>query len=314
MPPGFSMAANFMEMKMATQKQLDELREIVFDYIKTEVGTLDTCTANVQIIASRIQDPSAQGLKMEQQIRAAIQQGGLIENQEIKNLIDVWLKRNSDYDDNFANRGLLRLAFVRQNGTPINIARTLETLNTHAQFLVNNNQLARSAASLKAEAETQRSVAAASREVQEQVRMIQELLAPWAAKVSKNPYVSGSGEITQRQYDQKENDLYALSLDDLRARHTDIMAKRELRNLDPQALKLRIRAQQQQFQPGNQHLERYLPLPKQLVFSPEIHPRQIDAALLRWMANNDMPRYKNFLEKYGAQQISDRIDGRDTGE
>ena len=292
---------------MATQKQFAELQEIVLDYIKAECGTLDTCTANVQLLASRIPDASAQGLKMETQIRAAIQQGGLIENREIKSLIDAWLKQNNDYDANQANKGLLRLAFVRQDGRPINIARTLANLNTHAQFLINNNQLARSAASLQAERETARSISQATRDSQERVKMVQKIMS--TAKVSKNPYASGEGEITQRAYDQKENDLYAMPLDELRQKHAVIMEKRAMRNMSPADLKLKVRANYEK--QGNQNIERFLPLPKQMVFSPEIHPRVIDGDLLRWMAQHQIERYKLFIERYGSKQLSDRIDGKD---
>ncbi len=129
------------------------------------------------------------------------------------------------------------------------------------------------------------------------------------AKVSKNPYASGEGEITQRAYDQKENDLYAMPLDELRQKHAVIMENRAMRNMSPADLKLKVRADYEK--QGNQNIERWLPLPKQMVFTPEIHPRVIDADLLRWMAAHDLPRYKLFMERYGAKQLSDRIDGRD---
>jgi hypothetical protein len=294
---------------MATKINKEQLYELAVGALRDSLDWSDNM-ANARLLADEIAKYDTATANIDVVLKGLADKGILSRNEKLEAAFQGYFLRHPEFGGIIANREMLKKVFqYRQTGKYNNTPITVDALETQGKFLEEKNMLAKNQQAIETERETQRVIAEATRESQERVRLIAELLSVW--KISKNPYSSAPGEITQKVYDQKESDLYALPMDELRQKHAVIMEKRAMRSISPAELKLKVRANAEQYKVGSQTVERYLPLPKQMVFSPEIHPRVISGDLLRWMAEHQIERYKLFIERYGSNQLSDRIDGKD---
>ncbi len=125
-----------------------------------------------------------------------------------------------------------------------------------------------------------------------------------------NPYFEKTGELKQtimlEQYRKRERDLYALSLEDLRAEAARVRENRRMKSLSPEDLRAQVKLQAKN---SRQQFDGFPKLPKTIVLRGEIQPRPLDRNFLLWLANNDIESFKHYTRLYGKDQVTARVNG-----
>lgn len=290
---------------MATKIDREQLYELA---VATLNDSLDwsECTANASILADEFAKYDMTTASAEVILKSVADKGLLARNEKLEAAFAEYFRRHPEYAGLVTNREFLKKVFLykhtgKYNGTPI----TADAMETHGKFLAENGTLAKNQQAVEAERTLRQDVAAATRESQEQVRMVKELLAPWEAKISKNPYVVTEGQIRQRDYDLKEEAFYRMPIDQLKVLYDETMQKRALRNLgntDIAALKLKVRAD---YEKQNKPIERFAELPREIRLEGRVTPLNKETILYVQKYNRSVWAY--WVERFGLNQLQVRL-------
>ena len=274
-------------------------KETALDFIRFALNQFPrwrNVEANVHVVYDAMGGKCGGTLEAEMAIPTV---SGLVNNPEYDAVFAEYYRRHPEQKGIQANHALLDSFFSKHRGH-----LDIDALEKWADSFPQGT-FAKNEETLQAEAATKAAIATGTRQGKEMSGWIEYILG--GLKTAKNPYSPEPGALSRAQYDAREQALLAMDYDTLKAEYERIKSKRDLKNLPVDDLKMRVRTL---YEKQQQPIERFVPLPKEVVFEGQIHPTEITREVILWIQKNDRSRWEFWKQKYGLAALEARMEGR----